>query len=151
MRRSSSPPLDPAVAGRRPFGDGAGSELRRQTGSRRTTTTATMDFEVRDLGLRKSITGYHLVLFRSSPPRLPEMATALCSLGALVGTGQWRPETEWWGLGRERQRREERQRAEPRRGGERTARVGSHEPATPRFSRWSSDGCWSGVRMSIMI
>ena len=47
MRRSSSPPLDPAVAGRRPFGDGAGSELRRQTGSRRTTATATMDFEVR--------------------------------------------------------------------------------------------------------
>ena len=40
---------------------------------------------------------------------------------------------------------------EPRRGGERTARVGSHEPATPRFSRWSSDGWWSGVRMRIRV
>ena len=35
---------------------------------------------------------------------------------------------------------------EPRRGGERTARVGSREPTTPPFSRW-----WSGVRMRIRV
>ena len=153
MRRSSSPPLDPAVAGRRPFGDGAGSELRRQTGSRRTTATATMDFEVR---VEEE---YH----RLSSCPIPEFSTMATGDGdgdgaVLVGGagGDWAVETGVVGIGE--RTTEERGAAEgratevePRRGGERTARVGSSEPATLRFSRWSSDGWWSGVRMRIRV
>jgi len=107
-----------------------------------------MDFEVR-------VEEEH---HRLSSCPIPEFSTMATGDGdgdgaVLVGGagGDWAVETGdgvvgSWGLGREWQRREERQRAEPRRGGKRTARVGSREPATPRFSRWSSDGWWSGVR-----
>ena len=148
MCRSSSPPPDPAVAGRRPFGDGAGSGLRRQTGSRRTTTTATMDFEVR-------VEEEH---HRLSSCPIPEFSTMATGDGdgdgaVLVGGagGDWAVETGVVGIGERTTEERGAVEVEPRRGGERTARVGSREPATPRFSRWSSDGWWSGVRMRIRV
>jgi len=109
-----------------------------------------MDFEVR-------VEEEH---HRLSSCPIPEFSTMATGDGdgdgaVLVGGagGDWAVETGDGVVGIGERTAEERGAAEvePRRGGARTARVGSREPTTPRFSRWSSDGWWSGVRMRIRV